>query len=35
MLIRVFVTPNAKQPRMIRVSEDYFEAWVDEGAVGG
>ena len=35
MLIRVFVTPNAKQPRVIRVSEDYFEVRVDERAVGG
>jgi len=33
--IRVFVTPNAKQPRIVRVSEDYLEAWVDEKAVGG
>ena len=35
MLISVFVTPNAKRPRTVRVSEDYLEAWVDETAVGG
>jgi uncharacterized protein (TIGR00251 family) len=35
MQIRVFVTPNAKQPRIVRISEDYVEAWVDERAVGG
>jgi uncharacterized protein (TIGR00251 family) len=35
MQIRVFVTPNAKQPRLVRVSGDYLEAWVDERAVGG
>jgi uncharacterized protein (TIGR00251 family) len=35
MLIRVFVTPNAKQPRVVRISEDYLEAWIDEKAVGG
>jgi uncharacterized protein (TIGR00251 family) len=35
MLIRVFGTPNAKQPRVVRVSEDYLEAWVDERAMGG
>jgi uncharacterized protein (TIGR00251 family) len=35
MLIRVYVTPNAKQWRVVRVSEDYLEVWVDERAVGG
>src|SRR6266571_98101 len=35
MLVRVYVTPNAKQARVFRVSEDYFEVWVDERAVGG
>jgi uncharacterized protein (TIGR00251 family) len=35
MLIRVFVTPNAKQARVVRVSEDYFEVWVDERAENG
>jgi uncharacterized protein (TIGR00251 family) len=35
MLIRVFVTPNAKQARVVRVSHDYLQAWVDERAVGG
>jgi len=29
MLIRVYVTPNAKQARVVKVSEDYFEVWVD------
>ncbi len=35
MLVRVYATPNAKQARVFRVSEDYFEVWVDERAVGG
>ncbi len=35
MLIRVYVTPNAKQARVVKVSEDYFEVWVDERAVAG
>ena len=35
MLIRVYVTPNAKQVRVVKVSEDYFEVWVDARAVGG
>jgi len=35
MLMRVYVTPNAKQARVVKVSEDYFEVWVDERAVGG
>ncbi len=35
MLISVYVTPNAKQARVVRVSEDYFEVWVDERAVDG
>ena len=35
MLIKVYVTPNAKQARVVKVSEDYFEVWVDERAVGG
>jgi len=35
MLIRVYATPNAKQRRVVRVSEDYLEVWVDERAVGG
>ncbi len=34
MLIRVYVTANAKQARVVKISEDYFEAWVDERAVG-
>ena len=35
MLIRVYVTPHAKQARMVRISEDYFEVRVDERTVGG
>ncbi len=35
MLIRVYVTSNAKEARVVRVSEDYFEVRVDERAVGG
>jgi uncharacterized protein len=35
MLIRVLVTPNAKRARVVKVSEDNFEVWVDERAVGG
>ena len=35
MLIRVYVTPNAREARVVKVSEDYFEVRVDEMAVGG
>ena len=35
MLIRVYVTPNATEASVVRVSEDYFEVIVDERAVGG
>ncbi len=35
MLIRVYVTPNAREGYVVKVSEDYFEAWVDERAIGG
>ena len=35
MLIRVYVTPNAREARVVKVSDDYFEVWVDEMAVGG
>jgi uncharacterized protein len=35
MLIRLYVTPNAKQARVVKVSDDYFEVWVDERAVSG
>ena len=35
MLIRVYVTPNAKQARAVKVSEDYYEVRVDERAVDG
>ena len=29
------MTPNAREARVIGVSQDYVEAWVDERAVGG
>jgi len=35
MLIKVLVTPNAKQARVVKVSEDYFEVWVNERAESG
>ena len=35
MLIRVYVTPNAREARVVKVSDDYFEVRVDERAVGG
>ncbi len=35
MLIRVYVTPNAKEASVVRVSDDYFEVRLDERAVGG
>ncbi len=35
MLIRVYVTPNARECYVVKVSEDYFEVWVDERAMGG
>jgi uncharacterized protein (TIGR00251 family) len=35
MLIRVYVTPNAREARVVKVSADYFEVRVDEMAVGG
>ena len=35
MLIRVYVTPNATEARVVKVSDDYFEVRVDEMAVGG
>jgi uncharacterized protein (TIGR00251 family) len=35
MLIRIYVTPNAREPSVVRVSEDHFEVRVDERAVGG
>jgi uncharacterized protein (TIGR00251 family) len=35
MPIRVYVTPNAKQARVVKVSEDYFEVWIDEKPMGG
>ena len=35
MLIRVYVTPNAREARVVKVSDDYFEVRVDEMAVGG
>ena len=33
-MIRVYVTPNAREARVVKVSEDYFEVWVDDRAVG-
>lgn len=35
MLIRVYVTPNAKRASVVKISEDYFEVRVDERAVDG
>ncbi len=35
MLIRVYVTPNSREARVVMVSEDYYEVWIDERAVGG
>ncbi len=35
MLIRVYVTPNARQASVVMVSEDHFEVRVDERAAGG
>ena len=35
MLIRVYVTPNAREARVVKVSDNYFEVRVDEVAVGG
>jgi len=35
MLIRVYVTPNAREARVVKVSDDCFEVRVDEMAVGG
>jgi uncharacterized protein (TIGR00251 family) len=35
MLIRVYVTPNAREPRVVKVSDDYLEVRVDAMAVGG
>jgi uncharacterized protein (TIGR00251 family) len=35
MLIEIYVTPNAREARVVRVDEDYFEVRVNEKAVGG
>ena len=35
MLIRVRVTPNAKEVRVVKVGESDFEVKVDEKAIGG
>jgi uncharacterized protein len=35
MLIQVYVTPNAREARLVRFSEDRFEVRVDERAIGG
>ncbi len=35
MLVRTYVTPNSKHARVVKVSDGYFEVWVDERAVDG
>ncbi len=35
MRIIVYVTPNAREARVVKVSGDYFEVRVDEKAVDG
>jgi len=35
MLVEVYVTPNAREARVVKVGEDYFEVRVDEKAIGG
>ncbi len=35
VLIRVHVTPNAKEARVVKVGEADFEVRVDEAAMGG
>ena len=35
MLIRLYVTPNAKHVRLVKVIEDHFEVWVDQRAAAG
>jgi uncharacterized protein (TIGR00251 family) len=35
MLIKVYVTPNAREARVVKVSDDHFEVRVDEKAVDG
>jgi len=35
MLIRVYATSNAREARVVKVSDDYFEVRIDEMAVGG
>ena len=35
MLIRVYVTPNAREAKAVKVSEDNFEVRVDERPMGG
>jgi uncharacterized protein (TIGR00251 family) len=35
MLIEVYVTPNTREARVVKVSEDYIEVWVDERAENG
>jgi uncharacterized protein len=35
MLIRVYVKANAREASVVKVSENHFEARVDEPAVGG
>ena len=31
---QVYVTPNSREARVVKVGEDHFEVWVDERAVG-
>ncbi len=35
MLIKVHVTPNAKEPRVVKLDEASYEVKVDERATGG
>ena len=35
MVIKVYVTPNAREVKVVRVSEGYLEVRVDERALGG
>jgi uncharacterized protein len=35
MLVKIRVTPSAKEARVVKIDEDSFEVRVDERAVGG
>jgi len=35
MVIKVYVTPNAREVKVVRVSDGYLEVRVDERALGG